>query len=485
MRTIDDRLRPSITRRLRVFSACALLLMALLVMAFTTEGTWNLTHERDDGGYSGRFFTAQAEAIVRGHLDVNPKDIQGECWLRDGLCYGYFGITPSLIRMPLLGIIHYKRIRSSLVPVFLGAAILLAYWAALRLLARSLDHAVEAGASPAAASAYFVAGALALGPGGSLIFLTRPAVFEEAAAWGVGFFLLALDRVWAWRRSRSPRTLVAAIVFAVAAANARPTEVTASFVLGLVVAALAQWTDAGRTLAVRRGRVFALAACLSLLPFLTASTVFWLKFRTPLPDLQLNEQVPEAPHWREILNRNGEVTRGLKFAPTELVAYLLPRPMTWRGAWPYVDFHHPPEDIRWLWPLGSGQAYIERFASLPSTMPLSWIVVLTVGLWLVFGARGALGVPGFSREEWLFATGVLSSAVATIVLTVTTVGIVNRYLSDFFAMSVVGLALGHRVILPLLRARPVLTACTAAAAIVLIGWSVVVTMSLTDQVVFH
>ncbi len=37
------------------------------------------------------------------------------------------------------------------------------------------------------------------------------------------------------------------------------------------------------------------AVCLGVLPLITSAGVFWLKFGTPLPDLRLNEQVPELP----------------------------------------------------------------------------------------------------------------------------------------------------------------------------------------------
>jgi hypothetical protein len=70
------------------------------------------------------------------------------------------------------------------------------------------------------------------------------------------------------------------------------------------------------------------------------------------------------------------------------------------------------------------------------------------------------------------------------VLTVTTVGITNRYLNDFFAMSVVGAALGHRIVIPALARRPAVAVAAGAAALLLIGWSVVVTLSLTTRLLF-
>ena len=310
-----------------------------LVFYYTSLGTWDPRHQNVTGAWSASFFTAQAESmLVHARLDVKPSDIQGECFMRDSLCFGYFGITPSLVRIPLLGISRY--LHSALTPLYLAVAVLLAYWAALQLMQRSLRESADS--AQAHALWYFIIGAVALGPGGTLMFVTRPAVYEEANAWSVAFILLAMNQVWAWH-SGERRSLVPAVLFAIAAANARPTAAVTSGVLGLVVIAI--WTlsgfkdsegvvqdldtlkecgpgQAGHAPRTSR-RVLVWALCLGLLPGLTAAGVFWLKFRTPVPSPLINEQF-EAPHWRAIRQRNGDRTSGLIFTPTELVAYFRP-----------------------------------------------------------------------------------------------------------------------------------------------------------------
>ena len=106
---------------------------------------------------------------------------------------------------------------------------------------RSLRESADSAQSHAALW-YFIIGAVALGPGGTLMFVTRPAVYEEAIAWSVAFILLAMNQVWAWH-SGERRSLVPAVLFAIAAANARPTAAVTSGVLGLVVIAI--WTLSG------------------------------------------------------------------------------------------------------------------------------------------------------------------------------------------------------------------------------------------------
>lgn len=180
--------------QLRAISWIAILMMIPVVFYFTTRATGDLTEQILDGGWSAGFFTAQAESmLVHARLDVRRRDIRSECWTRDSLCYGYFGVTPSLLRIPFLGISRY--LHSSLTALYLGIAVLLAYWAALQMLQRSLREFTDAAQPSALVLGYATAGAFALGPGGSLVFVTRPAVYEEAIAWGVALFLLALNHV--------------------------------------------------------------------------------------------------------------------------------------------------------------------------------------------------------------------------------------------------------------------------------------------------
>src|SRR3954466_10652014 len=348
------------------------------VFFFTTQGTWNLAKQRDDGGWSGGFYKAQAESmLVHARLDVRPDDIQSECLFRGRRCYGYFGLTPSLVRLPFLGILRY--FHSALTPLFLGLAVLLAYGAALQFLQRLLRQFADPAAPRAAVLGYAVVGALALGPGASLMFLTRPAVYEEAIAWGIASFLFALDQIWAWH-ARQVRSLVPAVLLGIAAANARPTMAAACGILGIVIAALSYFRR-------RDARAYAAALSIGLLPGFTAAGVLYLKVRTPVPDHRLSEQMTRAPHWRTILSRNGDRTAGLVFAPTELFAYFRPDALTRTREWPFLDFRDSEKMMVWLPPLPEGGAYVERFTSLTVTMPLPWIINLWVAVWHAAGAR--------------------------------------------------------------------------------------------------
>ncbi len=68
--------------------------------------------------------------------------------------------------------------------------------------------------------------------------------------------------------------------------------------------------------------------------------------------------------------------------------------------------------------------------------------------------------------------------------TVTTVGITNRYLADFYPMSAVSFALGAGAIVPSWRTRSAAGMLAAVGAVLLTGWSVAVTLALTWRLLF-
>jgi hypothetical protein len=445
---------------LRRISALGLAVMIPLVVSGTTLGTWDPRTQRDDGGWSAGFYMAQAEAMVQGRLDVPRKAIQGECFDYRELCYGYFGITASLVRLPFLPILRW--LGSALTPVFLGVAVLLAYWTAIRLIEDALA-AASAGTPSWVAVGYHAAAVLAFGPGGTLIFVTRPAVFEEAVAWATAFFLLALTRLWAWVRTHAIRDLVWAVLLGILAANARLTTALGCVVLGMMVMMFA-WRTRARAALV-------LGLALAVLPAATTAGVFILKFDTPAPDWRLNEQIPEAGHWRDILQRNGDRINSVIFVPTALVAYFRPDAVAMPPGGFHFDFRFPYRaPIWWVRPLPERGAYVERVASLTSTMPWPWAITLSTIVVLPLARRR---IPA---DEWLMFCGFLLSGMAMVVPTITHFGIANRYLADFFPLSVVGTLIGARWLPPgLVRGRRAMALVVAAMAVAAVTWSVLVT----------
>src|SRR5438309_1739798 len=75
------------------------LLISLVVCAwFVTWGDWKLFEPEQFCG----FYDAQTLSMIDGRLDVPPAAIGCEAFVFQGKTYGYFGIAPALLRLPLV-----------------------------------------------------------------------------------------------------------------------------------------------------------------------------------------------------------------------------------------------------------------------------------------------------------------------------------------------------------------------------------------------
>jgi hypothetical protein len=71
----------------------------LIVCAwFVTCGDWKFFEPEDFCG----FYDAQARSLIEGRLDVPAAAIGSEAFTFQGKTYGYFGIGPALLRIPLV-----------------------------------------------------------------------------------------------------------------------------------------------------------------------------------------------------------------------------------------------------------------------------------------------------------------------------------------------------------------------------------------------
>jgi hypothetical protein len=464
----------------RALVGVALLLTAVLVYWFASARTWDPTVRPTFG--ASEYFRAQAEAILHGRLHVDPSDLAGECYIVDDRCYGYYGLTPSVLRLPFVPIMRWAD--SGLTPLFLTAAIMLTVASATRLtvLVSRLLHPAGGWRLPAFTALVF------LGPAGAVLVITRPFVYDEAVAWSIAFTLITFLVVVEWTRGRIG--LWAAVPAAVAAANARPTAILSTVVLGAGLMALV-----ARHRPVREN-VLVVSALIAVLPAMTALGVFMLKFDEPVPDLRLNEQVPEAPAWAAVLEANGNRTIGVRFVPTTLLAYFRPDSLRFVDDFPWIDYaqQRGPTVIA---PLPAGGAYTTRLGSATTLMPIPVAASLLTATWVVRRRRTrtaselppnetassepTAGVPGASEPEP--TDGVANpavlielltlSATAGVVVTVTNVAITQRNVLDFFPLFVVGLGVGaalvRRMVVPSARLRNAFIAGFVALA----AWSAV------------
>ena len=70
------------------------------------NGSFDLLRTAESNGYASNFYDLQARAIFHGHLYAAGDAFGGETFLRAGHTYTYFGLFPSLLRMPVLALTH-------------------------------------------------------------------------------------------------------------------------------------------------------------------------------------------------------------------------------------------------------------------------------------------------------------------------------------------------------------------------------------------
>jgi hypothetical protein len=405
-------------------------------------------------GFAELFFSAQAGALTEGALDVPPEALPGECYVVGDACYGYYGLTPSLLRLPLLAV---QAVTGEGLPgltsLMLPLAVMVGIVAGLLLVDLVWRATVEprsttfAGRRSVALVAYASA-AVAVGPGSLLLQDLRPRVFEEAIAWSASLGVVGLLLLLRWVTSTRLLPLLGAIAAFTLSAGARPTG--GVMALAVAVAALAI-VAADRTRATAR-QIGALVA-LGVLPLTGALLVFRLKFDAWLPDLTLNEQIPEQPWWADILAVNGGLTFSPTFVPTTLWAYLRP----------------VPGPFSWLPPLEPGSLFVEATTSVTALAPLALILL---GLSLLRPPRIEPDHPRWASRLLLLAS------LAGVVVPLAAVSVTHRYLGDAVPGLTLAIGLGSVSLAALAsRVRPWAAAAIVAAAAVLAAYGVVASVT--------
>lgn len=415
---------------------------AIVFYALLTKGTFNPGHELVVAGFADQFYVAQAHALLHGRLNVSPTAVPGECFVYHGLCYGYFGLTPSLLRVPFLPLIDATD--RSFTPAFMTAALVLAMGSAL-----AIAYHLFADAPRTRWTNFLALGiALSLGPASVLVMAARPAVYEEAIAWSVAFALLAIYCFVRWWGAPRRGWAVLMVISLGLSSGARPTTISVGVALGagIVVRALLDRRERPRL-----WRDLSFGAVVAVVPVVTCLGVYWLKFHTPTPSLLLNQEIGgpgTQPWWRNIRSLNHNVLQGPRFIPTTLVAYLRPDGLTFTSAFPFVNLRlGPTAGTRYIG-IPVGAMYVEPFSTVPDDMPLFIAVVLAAA---VYGFRRARqrafdlrkAVVDLLRSPMTYC--IAGTAVSCLIV-MSEAFITNRYLADFFPFITVTLLVCLRFI---------------------------------------
>ncbi len=188
-----------------VAGVATVLIPYLWVLCDLWNSSPSLLRTAESDRYASNFYDLQARAMFHGHLSVANGALGGEAFIHDGRQYTYFGIFPSLLRMPVLLLTHSLDGRLTAPSMLLAWLVTAAFSSLLvwrvRLLVRG-----RAALSWTEAGSYGVLLATIMG-GSILIYLASdPDVFHEDLAWSVAltvastFALLGVLERPSWRR---------------------------------------------------------------------------------------------------------------------------------------------------------------------------------------------------------------------------------------------------------------------------------------------
>lgn len=431
-----------------------------------TGGTLDVTSSRPIPGHFSNFSSVQAKSLLNGRLDVPFSVLGNECFVYNNRCYGYFGLTPSIMRLPATvfapSIAEWDALY---LQISLFTAVLSALGVGLAFLRRIALY--NQAISSTALFLAFLLYALSVGFSPLLIVLTRIAVYEETIAWSVAFSMITLLLVfWYYTRPRA-YLLVIAVVSASLSACARPSGAIVALGLGLFLIGVSWWrgTEASDT-APHPVLALALKTLLAIVPGVLCASVFFAKFSTPLPSFMLNTGIRYSEYWIAIRLANGNATSGLQFVPTQLWNFVRPdNPLLL----PSGEFVQLPTQLILM---RNGSMHLESAASLTSLQAVSIFAFISclacfATRWL--GLR--LGVPRVngrfltSRSEREIAPVVLLLPVILLgpaAISLTFVGVAVRYLGDFYPF-VAACSLSFFLIVPALWRRGVLSSAFALA----------------------
>ncbi len=371
------------------------------------------------------FYDLQARAMFHGHLNIPGGDMGIEAFAHDGRDYTYFGIFPSIIRMPILLVTNAFDGDLTAPSIFLawvmsGVFTSLMLWR-LRILMRG---AALVGRIEALCYGVFMAAVM----GGSvLLFLgATPFIYNEDFAWSVPltigslFAMIGVMQRPSWGR-------VSASFVLVLCANLDRTPAGYACVIGAFL--IAGWLALGY--GGENNRHWALPMVgVGAIPFAASCAVTYAKFGIPI-GLPMADQVWAAvnAHRRYFLTANGGKAFSFSFLPSTLTAYLQPFGIRYSGLFPYVL--PPGAPASWLGGAVMDQTY--PTASLTATSPL----LLLLSIWGTVTAfrPKALGQIRYARI-------ILLSAAAGSAGVLLWGYISQRYIADLMPFVIVGAAVG-------------------------------------------
>jgi hypothetical protein len=416
---------PSPSRR---FTIAAVVGLALVLPAYLWVACdlWNGGFVLDRYlPYEANFYDLQGRALLHGHLYLANGAIGIEAFVHAGHQYTYFGLFPSIIRIPVL--LVTSRLDAHLtVPSMLLAWLVTAVCTSL--LVWRVRCVLRADAPLGRAEAVSLGAFVAATCGGSVLvyLVATPFVFDEDLAWSVALTIASLFMLLGLLERPTGRRVWWCGLLILAANLDRVTTGWGCVVAAFLVAGYFWTGRAGDT--ARRYAVPLVVA--GAVPLVIGALVNWLKFGQlfglPMQD-QVFSQI-NAYRQRFLAANGGEV--GLDFFPSTLLAYLRPDALRITSAFPFVTLPAAPAAT-----LG-GVLFDRTYptSSVTASMPLLFLA----SCWGTFACfRRRVATPA-ARRLAIVLVGAAVPAGAIFLWGY----IADRYLADFLPLLAVAGAVG-------------------------------------------
>ena len=403
-------------------------LVAIVICGwFVTWGDWSFFAQEDFCG----FYDAEARSLLAGRLDVPPAAIGTESFTFEGKTYGYFGIGPALLRIPLVVLFHNMDGRWSRLMMFIACVLNLV--CAHRILTLVCRERVDDTHSQRLLRSLFI---LCAGIGSTNVFLVaRSFTFHEAIIWGSTFALLFTCSMLSYFARPSKALLTLAGFLAFMSLHSRATVGIAPLLVMTAVTGVLISRSFGNPKALGSILAFAatpkarshalLAGAMIMIIVVSYLGVNYAKFHTlngiPLKYYDLYAQNPRY------LQMSGGRQLHLENIPTTLVSYL-----GFHGLWlgPKFPWLFPSREATFI---GSPAIIlVEGFSTFPVSMPALFVLAVLGCLPLLRGSGETVRRLRLPALALLLGGGVV---LATIALT-------ERYLHEFYPVLMICAAVG-------------------------------------------
>lgn len=332
-------------------------------------GPWTSPNPIRKTVFEDNFYDLQARAIFHGHLWLANGAVGIEAFVHGGHQYTYFGLFPSLIRMPVL------LVTSSLdgkltAPFMLLAWLLTALFTAMLIWRVRILVRGAAGLGRLEAVALGMLMATVLG-GTILMFLAAtPFVFNEDLAWSVCLTIGSLFALLGVLERPSWARVILSFVLILSANLDRATTGWACIVAAVLIGI---WFALGR-LGREQRRWSVPMVGVGIVSLAISGAVNYSKFGV-LFGVSNYEQVwtHVNAYRRRFLAANHNAEEGVIFVPSNLLAYLRPDGIRITASFPFLTLPASPAHA-----IG-GVLFDRRYrtASLPASTPL----LVALSLW--------------------------------------------------------------------------------------------------------